>query len=176
MSKSSNKLILLNNLITFQVVWFISAFLHNNYAALISIGLLAWLCYFEYWSKERIKLTLQIAMFGILVDSLLVYFGFLRFELSILPIPFWFIMLWVLFASTCSMSLLWMIKKPVIATIVGAIFGPLSYWAGMKFNAMSISGVDGLLAIVIAWASMMWLFSYLYTRLLKTTMLESQSI
>ena len=74
------------------------------------------------------------------------------------------------------MSLLWMIKKPLLAIIGGAVFGPLSYWAGMKFDAMFISGVEGFLAIAIAWASMMWLFSYLYQQTHKLTVLEAQSI
>ena len=176
MNIKPSKITLFNNLITFQLVWFVSAYWHNNFAVLFSVGLLAWLYYFESWSKPRLKLTLQIALTGMLVDSLLVYFGLIRFEISVLPIPFWFVMLWVLFATTCSMSLLWMIKKPVIAIIAGAVFGPLSYWAGMKFDAMFISGVEGFLAIAIAWASMMWLFSYLYQQTQKITVLEVQSI
>lgn len=176
MNINPSKSTLLNNIITFQVVWFVSAYWHNNYAALASVGLLAWLFYFENWSKARLKITLQIASIGILTDSLLVYLGVLQFEQSMLIIPFWFVMLWVLFATTCSMSLLWMIKKPVIAIIAGAVFGPLSYWAGMKFDAMFISGAEGFLAIAIAWASMMWLFSYLYHQSQTATTLESQSI
>lgn len=162
MNEHSTKFMMASNFITFQVAWFVLAYWHNQYAAFTAMVLLAWLCYSERWPAMRIKLTVQIASIGLLVDSGLVYAGFIGFDADVLPIPFWFVMLWALFACTCSMSLSWLINKPFAATLAGAIFGPLSYWAGMQFEALSISGGNGLMAVSVAWAMMMWLFSFLY--------------
>jgi hypothetical protein len=176
MNANFSRFNLVNNFLTFQLGWFVNAYWHNEFSILFSVVLLIWLSYTESWPVSRIKFTSVIALTGVLVDSLLVYLGLLSFDSKVLPIPFWFLMLWVLFACSCSVSLLWLIKNPLYAIIGGAIFGPLSYWAGMQFNALQIVGVNGYIAISVTWALMMGLFSLLYSKSNKLNFLGSQRI
>ena len=48
-----------------------------------------------------------------------------------LPIaPFWMLALWIAFATTLNHSMRWLMHRPVVAAIGGAVFGPLAYLAG----------------------------------------------
>ena len=97
-----------------------------------------------------------MVLLGLLVDGLLTITGVFIFTAPgfSLPIPLWLLALWAGFSLTLPYSLNYLQGHPVICALLGGIFGPLSYWAGARFDAVSF-GQDlyftlGLLAIV--WA------------------------
>lgn len=153
----------INNFLAFQVGWFFSAFLHDPRVLFVNGALLLWLYHVEPWSKLRIKFTLLVSCIGVISDSGLTYFGFIDFG-NTLFVPLWFASLWILFACTLSVSLSWIMKNKVYSMIGGAVFGPLAYWSGAQFEALSVNGYLGYGLISISWMLLMLLFSVLFQR------------
>lgn len=90
---------------------------------------------------------------GIGVDCLLSITGILVFTDGWL-IPWWLACLWIAFSATLSRSLKYFSDKPFLAIILGAIAGPVSYWAGFKLGAVSFgySTVITLLLLSVIWS------------------------
>jgi len=166
---------LLNNFAAFQIAWFACAIWHDTRSVVVCVMLLMWLYHSEPWSKVRIYLTIQIAAIGIITDHLLSYFGVLQFENIIGIIPFWLVLLWFLFASTISVSLKWMMEKPLLAAVGGFIFGPAAYWGGMQFDALFIEHWFNLLILGLCWSVLMLTFSFLYKRQPNNRLLMRES-
>ncbi|WP_144395104.1 DUF2878 domain-containing protein [Pleionea sediminis] len=154
---------IVNNFLVFQLGWFMSAYWHDYRAIIANFIILLWLYYAEPWSKLRIKFTLIATSIGIASDSLLAYLGLISFDSS-WGLPFWFMSLWLLFASTLSVSLSWMMRNRIFALFGGAIFGPLAYFAGVQFDALVVNGWQGFLALSVSWAILMVIFSTIYSR------------
>lgn len=153
----------INNFLAFQIGWFFSAYLHDPRVLVINGVLLLWLYHVEPWSKLRIKFTLMASLSGIVSDSVLTYLEFIDFGGSLF-VPLWFASLWVLFVCTLSVSLSWIMKNKVFSMLGGAIFGPLAYWAGAQFGALTVNGYWGYGLISVTWMLLMLLFSVLYQR------------
>lgn len=157
----------ISNILAYQVAWFASAWLHDYRAVIVSLILLAWIYYTEAWSKQRFKATVQCACFGIGLDWVLMLSGVIEFSNnSSFILPLWLICLWIVFATTLTNSLNWLMHHPLIAGIVGAVFGPLAYFAGSKFGALSISesflwGVGGIWFMAVFWFLLLVMFSAL---------------
>ena len=158
------------NFVLFQVGWFacILGAAHQQVLWAV-IGSLTYIV-FHIWRSQTPKLEfsllLKVLSFGILTDSLLMYFGFLDFK-GAWPSPYispaWMWALWLLVATTLNSSLSWLKGKPVLGAVLGAISGPLSYEAGIRLGAAnwgSGSQILGLGLISVIWAVAMPLFSY----------------
>jgi len=109
----------------------------------------------ERASRETSLIMLALAL-GFVVDSLLARSGWLSYA-SPLPsmqlAPFWILAMWALFATTLNVSLRWLRGKPGLATVLGAVLGPLSYIAGQRLGALEFTDFRaGTLALAIAWA------------------------
>ena len=50
--------------------------------------------------------------------------------------PLWITAMWIGFATTINHSLVWLNNKWIMSFALGAIFGPLSYFTGIKFEAL----------------------------------------
>ena len=109
-------------------------------------------------------------MIGTIVDGLLRYSGLLIYE-SAVPVihwlaPVWIIAMWMLFSTTLNHSLSWLKGRPWLSFLLGAIFGPLSYIAGTRLEAIAFNGdwwtIVGMLAIV--WGASMMLLMLLEER------------
>jgi hypothetical protein len=50
--------------------------------------------------------------------------------------PPWLLAIWFLFGSTLNVSLSALKGHPVVAGILGALGGPLAYWAGQRLGAV----------------------------------------
>lgn len=155
---------LINNFVAFQIGWLACAMFHDARAVVIVAGLLIWLYFAEPWSKVRIRVTVQIALLGILMDVLLTYAEIYYFPAPTLYIPIWLMLLWFLFASTLSVSLHWMMAKPLYAFIGGAIIGPAAYFGGHQFDALEVGEPSYYLVVSFVWGVMMVLFSILHRK------------
>jgi len=146
----------INNYITFQVAWFAAAYWHDYRSILVSVACLIWLYLCEPWSKIRIIHTLQLAVLGIIVDSLLTMASIYQFDNTTLVLPYWLVVLWFVFACSLTMSMLPLLKHLSISIVAGAIFGPLAYWAGAKFGALQVDFTwIHLLGAMIIWGLFM---------------------
>jgi len=89
-------------------------------------------------NRSEIILIETVGVLGALVDtaflltSLITYQG-LTFSYFA---PFWIIAMWLGFSATINHSLAWLDGKWFFAFFLGSVFGPLSYIAGLKFEAV----------------------------------------
>ena len=105
--------------------------------------------------RREFRVALVSVLFGILFDSafaatgLLVYAGSLVSWLS----PPWLVAMWVNFAITLRSSMSWLLGRPLLAAVAGAVFGPLAYLAGERLGAVDFSSppLVGIVALAVCW-------------------------
>lgn len=91
---------------------------------------------------------------GYLADSALVLAGLLHFpEAAQLggPSPVWMVALWLNFATALNLTLSGLKGRLATAALVGALGGPLSYFAGARLGAVELEGALALLAVGVEW-------------------------
>lgn len=101
---------------------------------------------------------------GILFFVLLLFLGLgfdklaLNYGLLVLKVfqefgmPLWLVSMWLLFLSVLPMLRSFFEKRLLLAAILGAIFGPISYLSGQKFSVIELVSLSGLLAYILFWA------------------------
>ena len=148
------------NFVLFQLGWFAcilgAAYGYVNWAVLFCLAVAA----FHLWqSSEPMQegvLLLKILVLGIAADTLLLQTGSLVFESKgLLPAlsPIWMWSLWVILGCTLNESMSWLKGRFVLAAVLGAITGPLSYFAGVKLGAAQWGNeMQALVLIGIIWA------------------------
>ena len=109
---------------------------------------------------REVVLVLVVGLSGFAVDTLQASAGIYAFSgTSILPwlCPPWMAALWMLFATTLNGSMEWLAGRYRLAALLGGLFGPLSYLAGERLGAITLSSdrVVSLGAIAIVWALVM---------------------
>lgn len=85
---------------------------------------------------ELLFLTAASAI-GFLFDTLALQVGLISFIHSTTFPPFWLFALWLVFSVSFFHSLSWLEEKPLWSFVLGAIFAPLTYYAGERFNLLS---------------------------------------
>lgn len=104
--------------------------------------------------KEAARL-LAVAAFGLLLECVFVSFG--RYEYAGAgrsPLPLWVFSLWLLFAATLNSSFRWLSGRPVLAAVLGAFAGPLSFKAGVGLDAGRYlsSAAEASVLLSVLWA------------------------
>ena len=95
---------------------------------------------------------------GLMIDTAGGYLGLVEFTCyELQPItPFWLLCLWGGFALTIKHSMAWMQDRLLLAAVAGAVFGPLSYYAGWQLGAMQwLQPIAAMLFISLCWALLM---------------------
>jgi len=159
------------NFIGFNICWILCV-LFGNSAILPVTGLLIChlLLHSKPWTETRVISTL--GLLGFSIDTLLTLTGVFRFphsaEIS-LP-PFWLLLLWLSFSATIRQSLAWLTKLPVMASLAGAIGGPLAYYTASRLGAVDLgfSIAASLVLLALIWAVILPLFFWLSQQLEKT--------
>ena len=161
------------NIVAYQVAWFacvLSA--ANQLPWLGTVVALAVVALHLVMSSQRgteFKLVVAAAVIGLVLDSALVMSGMVGFSSGVFidgVTPHWMLGLWIAFATTLSVSMRWLVTRPLLAIAFGALGGPIAYYAGMKLGAITIdSSVTALIAIGISWAAAMWLLATVAQRL-----------
>jgi uncharacterized protein DUF2878 len=104
------------------------------------------------------RVIVTVGALGFVIDSMIALAGIFVFDphtsnpawLS----PIWLVALWMIFGSTLTALLAWLAARGAIAAIVGAIAGPLSYFAAAKMGALAIPAPVAPRSAIIAivWA------------------------
>ncbi|MDP3092722.1 MAG: DUF2878 domain-containing protein [Nitrospira sp.] len=95
---------------------------------------------------------------GYLADSALGLAGVLEFHGDDvggrLLAPLWLLGLWLVFATTLGSSWSWLSSRPRLAAVLGAVFGPVSYYAGVTLGALDLgaSHLRSLFVVAIVWS------------------------
>ena len=147
----------------FQAVWLVSAFGaaygHSSPGLLATLALLAWhLASTSDHRSSAIATVLAAGACGLAMETLLVGTGILRYSApwpTLHLAPAWIVGLWLAFGTTLQTT------HRLLATGVlwksfalGGILGPLSYLAGQRLGALTITGPTwgSLAAISAVWA------------------------
>ncbi len=147
------------NFAAFQLAWLIAVWGASvGLWWLGPVAVAAWVSAYSIWRKcarAEAPLWLGAGLLGAMTDSLLVWSGAMAFPESAgpgFPTTPWMVALWINFAAALRHCMGWLCGRFVLATVFGAIGGPLAYLAGSKFGALEIQSLP---AIVVAWLLVM---------------------
>lgn len=161
------------NFVVFQVAWFacvLGGARGLELAGTLSVAAAVAL-HVALARRPAVAVTLVavVATIGLLWDSLVVTLGLMSYPSgSPAPglAPVWIVAMWALFATTLNLSLGWLQGRPVLAALLGAVGGPLAYFAGHRLGGIDLP--DPALALLVqglGWALLMPLLAWLATRL-----------
>ena len=111
-------------------------------------------------------LVILTGSIGLLVDSVNAMLGVLSFStgtVDFMPCPPWIVVMWMQFATTFRHCLRWLVGRPGLTALCGAVGGPLAYVLGTQFGVVSMGPPMilslGILALVwaITLPLLMWL-------------------
>ncbi|MGQ2965583.1 DUF2878 domain-containing protein [Methylophilus sp.] len=153
----SNNLIIFN-FISFQLLWWacvLSAGAGLAWQVLILVVLYtaAHLQWVESW-QQALPLLVTAAV-GSLFDQIGYSMGWISFNDHhswISHIPLWMIALWLAFACTLNVSMRWLQCKPLLAAVLGGIFGPLAYLGAVQLGAVGLPSPG----YSLAWVALEW--------------------
>ncbi len=157
------------NFALFQLGWFTCVLGGANTLPMIGVGYaLLFLLIHATWQGNAVRefsfITL-VALFGFGIDSLLVTLGYFSYTSAIGHsfAPFWIAALWAMFAATIGHSMAWLSSRPILSSLLGAVFGPVAYFSASKFGADTLlEGGQGLYLQAIVWSTMMPSMYFLY--------------
>ena len=160
------------NFVVFQAGWFacVAGAAHGwpwaGTAATAAI--VAWHTARAASPAQELKLMAVAVLIGALWDSALTSLGWLAFASGTLvdgAAPHWILAMWALLATTLNVSLNWLKNRWLVSALLGAVCGPLAYWAGARLGAVVlVDPLHALIALSIGWAVMMPMLLMLASR------------
>ena len=105
-------------------------------------------------NRSEIIFIIIVGLLGSFVDTIFLQSSLIIYEGLTLSFfaPLWIISMWLGFAATINHSLGWLDGKWFFAFLLGAIFGPLSYLAGLKFGAINFQmSVFTIVILSLVW-------------------------
>jgi hypothetical protein len=159
------------NFVAFQVSWFLCASYQKNAIPIVMILICI---HFLLSPKKSDDLkVLPIALVGIVIDQLLIILHIIEIPqgtTSSVIIPVWLALLWCVFSWCFNHSLQWVCNLSLSKiSIIGAIFGTLSYYAALKigvFNSL-LSPPYFICIMAIIWALLLPFFIRIYALFIK---------
>lgn len=170
-----------HNIVAYQVAWFACVLSAASGMPLIgataACAVVAAHLALMDWRTAELKLIGAALIVGLVVDTALLRSGELRFVSGTWPegfAPYWMLSLWAAFATTLNHSLRWIVRRPVAATLLGAIGGPLAYLAGSKLGALDLASLQTTLPMIgVAWGIAMAALSLIAMHLQPTPLPKS---
>jgi hypothetical protein len=121
---------LVANAVMFQIGWFACVLGETGPWLLVPAAILCihffWI---SSWAAEG-KLVVTVVLAGAAVDSFLMQLGVFDFPGDSKLVPLWLAALWAMLATTLNHCLAWTARPVWLACILGAVSGPVSYFAG----------------------------------------------
>jgi hypothetical protein len=108
----------------------------------------------------EIALTVQAVLMGLAWDTLMLRAGWVNYAspgpgLLAAWAPAWILALWALFATLLRGPLSWLQGRPLLAAVLGAVGGPLSYLGAVRLGAGSFPDTrEALFVLAVGWAVM----------------------
>ncbi|MGP9802382.1 DUF2878 domain-containing protein [Rheinheimera sp. NSM] len=138
-------------LVGFELCWF--ALVYFQQMAVLPV--LAYLVY-GLWQLDKAGrvAVLLILLAGVATDTLLLRLNVIQFSGSTL-LPFWFVLLWAVFALAAVEFMAKVLTKPWLAAILGASGGPLSYWGGAALSGGALQfplQLYSAVVLIVVWA------------------------
>lgn len=159
----------LANLAGFKSVWFLSLFgagTARPWLGTLALGVFA-LTHFLMSPSRRADLGLALlaGLVGLASDTFYIQLGLLDYAAPY-PVaglaPFWIVVMWMNFGLTLNASMRWLHGRYAVAAGLGAVGGPLAYWAGVELGAATLLAplVPAVVIVGAVWAiavpSLVW--------------------
>jgi len=144
----------LANAALFQCGWFACVLGGDSLWLLVGLAVLAvHLLWISAWAEDGV-LIISVMLVGTAVDTLLRAVGVFQFSEPGPLIPFWLMLLWALLATTLRHCLAWSARPRWRAALLGAMGGPLSYYAGSQLTNVQFGyGLGPTMAgLAVLWA------------------------
>jgi hypothetical protein len=148
------------NIVAFKIGWVASIIGAANQLPLLgpAVVLMAIAIHLHhvYDTSRELLLILSTGIIGAIWDSVMVAAGWLSYPSGTVVAgfaPYWILAMWMLFATTLNLAFRWLQSKLLLASGLGAVFGPASYYAGAKAGAVVINELTVVMfALTVAWA------------------------
>ncbi|ASL47243.1 hypothetical protein bAD24_III07605 [Burkholderia sp. AD24] len=106
--------------------------------------------------QREARLLAMTVCVGMIWESVLVYAGLLVYPSGTVIdgfAPYWMSALWALFAIQFNVVFAWLRARPVLAAVLGALAGPLSFRAGAALGAVHFNRpLAAWIALALGWA------------------------
>ncbi|QXH68206.1 MULTISPECIES: DUF2878 domain-containing protein [Pseudomonas] len=147
----------LANAVLFQCGWFACVLGGDSLWLLVGVAALVIHLLWISSAAEDGVLIISVTLAGTLLDTLLRSLGVFHFSEPGPLIPFWLMLLWALLATTLHHCLAWSARPWWRAALLGAMGGPLSYYAGSQLAGVQFGfGLGPTMAgLAVIWA---WVF------------------
>jgi hypothetical protein len=154
---------LLINFAAFQIGWLACVIGGAQQMPWLGTGLALAIISLHLWlsprPRQELALVLTAGVIGAAWDSLLVTFGWLVYPSGTLianTAPHWIVALWMVFATTLNVSMRWLRQRWLLAAVLGAIAGPLSYFIGYRLGGVEFPQFwTSMLVLGLGWAVLM---------------------
>ena len=122
--------------------------------------------------KDRgpeLRLLLAAGLLGTVLDSIQGRLGIVHFQAGYYMdwlCPLWITALWMQFATLLHFAADWMAKRYLLATVLGAVGGPVAFYGGVRLGAATLHPnlPLALAALALEWAVAMPLLVWLGDR------------
>jgi hypothetical protein len=143
----------LANAVAFKLVWAAAILGAANLSPWLGVWAAAAVLTGHLWAvpnkHQELRLVLLTALIGFSSDSLFAATGMLQYssgQFATWMGPVWILGLWIAFGTTLNVSFRWPQNRWMLASMLGAVSGPMSYMAGSKMGAVSFG--DPTLAMI----------------------------
>jgi len=172
------------NLILFQGLWFVAVIGASNDSYGYALAGLAMFIAGNYFLSDFPRadnlLVVMAILTGLLIETAFLQAGLLNYNgggpwMNIAPI--WMLVLWGNFALTMNGCLSWLQGRYLLAAVLGALGGPVSYFGGIKLGAADLGApmLSVLLVIGVLYAVVTPIFLMGARRLAVAEMRRSQA-
>lgn len=149
---------LLLNAVLFQAGWLACVFAAQQ-PLLLGLAALLLLLHFVprgRWQAEG-RLVASVLIAGSALDSVLLQMGVFDFGEPRTLIPAWLALMWALLGTTLNHCLAWSARPWWLASLLGALGGPLAYWSGAQLAGVGLPRGETftLLLLALLWALLM---------------------
>jgi hypothetical protein len=114
------------------------------------------------------RLVAVVTLVGWTWDSVVAHSGLLAYPNGILIVgtaPYWMAGLWALFAVQFNVLFVWLRRRWLLAGIVGAVAGPLSFRAGAALGAVRfVNDDEAFLVLALGWSILLPVILWLARR------------
>ena len=161
------------NFVVFEAAWFACilgvARGEPGWGTAAVVAAIAWHVAISARPSTELALVGLLSAIGLVAESLVVSQGHVAYPAG-QPLawvaPYWMVALWGEFAIALNVTLRWLKRRPLLAAVLGAIFGPLSFLGGVRLGgARFIDAPAALVTLACMWAALMPLVMWLSDRL-----------
>jgi hypothetical protein len=146
---------MLSNFLAFQLGWLACVLGGANglpgLGTLIALCIVAWHLWRSSNWRAELRLVVAACLVGAAWESLLTSQGWLLYPSGVLitgTAPHWIVAMWALFATTLNASLRWLQSRWWLAPLLGALAGPLAFYAGSRLGGVSFPDPPQALAVL----------------------------